>query len=339
MLLSDLGTDVVRIDRPGAKVGGAHDVIRRGRRSIALDLKTPDGVETALRLIERADALIEGYRPRVMERLGVGPEVALARNPRLVYGRMTGWGQSGPLAQTPGHDINYIALSGLLAAVGLRGSKPVPPLNVAGDFAGGSLYLAFGILAAIFEARGSGRGQVVDCAVLDGASSLMAMFSGLSAAGRWTSERGTNLLDGGAHFYNTYECADGRYIAVGAIEPEFYGELCRLLQIEDPAFQAQHQRRSWPALTQKLTELFRTRTRDEWVHLLERTDACVSPVLDLQEAPEHPHNVARTTTTVIDGVRQPVPAPRFSRTPGAIQRSPAGPDEHRAEILRDWHIE
>ncbi len=331
MLLSDLGADVVRIDRAGAGGGvlGASpaNVTARGRRSVALDLKSPAGIEACLRLLERADGLIEGFRPGVMERLGLGPDVVLARNPKLAYGRMTGWGQTGPLSAAAGHDINYIALSGALHAVG-PADRPTPPLNLVGDFGGGALYLAFGLLAAVLHARAGGPGQVVDCAMTDGAASLMSMFYGFKAAGMWNAEREANLLDGGAHFYGVFECSDGKWVAVGAIEPQFYGLLLEKLGIDDPEFRRQMDRAAWPALRARLAQVIATRTRDEWCGLLEGTDACFAPVLDMDEAPAHPHNQARQTFVQLAGVTQPAPAPRFSATPGAIQGPPpaAGAD-------------
>lgn len=337
MLLSDLGADVVRVDRAGAWAGQAQGVIERGRRSILLDLKQAEDLETALKLLDRADALIEGYRPGVMERLGLGPDVVLARNPRLVYGRMTGWGQTGPLAQAAGHDINFLALTGALHAIG-PADRPVPPLNLVGDFGGGSLYLAFGLLAGILHARGTGRGQVVDCAVTDGAASLMGLFYGMRAAGLWQDGREANLLDGGAHFYGTYRCADGRWVSVGPLEPQFYRLLLDKLDIDDPRFRKQMDPAHWPALRAALAERFATKTRDEWCALLEGTDACFAPVLSMAEAPSHPHNVARGTFTDLAGVVQPAPAPRFSATPGAVQRPAPAPGEHMAEVLRDWGL-
>jgi alpha-methylacyl-CoA racemase len=342
MLLSDLGAEVVRIDRPGPPDRGVLnadprlDLLQRGRRSLAVDLKNPRGAETVLRLAERADALIEGFRPGVAERLGIGPEACLARNPRLVYGRMTGWGQEGPLAAAVGHDIDYIALSGALHAIGRSGERPVPPLNLVGDFGGGALYLAVGILSALLETSRSGKGQVVDAAMVDGAASLLTMFHGMAAAGIWFDERGVNLLDGGAPFYDVYETADGKYLAVGALEPRFYAELLRLTGLEDEDLPAQVDIFRWPELRQRFADLFRRRTRDEWCGILEGTEACVAPVLSLSEAPRHPHMAARKTFVEVDGVVQPAPAPRFSRTPGAIQRPPEPPGASTDEVLADW---
>lgn len=328
MLLADHGADVLRVTRPRAQGDAPHidatDVLARGRRTVALDLRQPAGAEAALELIARADALVEGFRPGVMERLGLGPEVCLARNPKLVYGRMTGWGQYGPLAHAAGHDINYIALSGALHAVGRSGDAPVPPLNLVGDFGGGGMLLAFGLLAALYEARNSGRGQVIDAAMTDGSALLSAMMYGMKSAGRWTSQRGENLLDGGAPFYDTYACADGKYIAVGAIEPQFYAELRERCGIEDPLFDGQMEAVRWPVLKLRLADLFRTRTRAEWCAQLEGSDACFAPVLDWDEAPEHPHNRARQAFVSLDGVTQPSAAPRFSRTPAAGPHSERG---------------
>lgn len=335
MLLSDLGADVVRIDRKGGGRASRTDITSRGRRSVALDLKNPEAVEACLKLMEGADALLEGFRPGVMERLGLGPEVALKRNPRLVYGRMTGWGQFGPYAKAAGHDMNYIAITGALHAIGTR-DKPIPPLNLVGDFGGGALYLAFGLLAGVIQARATGTGQVVDCAMSDGAASLMAMFYGFKAAGIWTEERRANMLDGGAHFYDTYQCSDGKWVSIGSIEPQFYALLLEKTGITDPAFQAQHDRAAWPDLHDKLAAVIATKTRDEWTEIMGGTDVCFAPVLTMDEAPSHPHNTARQTFVELDGVVQPAPAPRFSATPGAIQAPPPGIGEHNEEALADW---
>jgi alpha-methylacyl-CoA racemase len=336
MLLSDLGADVIRIDRKGGGRGGQpSDITSRGRRSVALDLKTPEAVETCLKLMEGADAVFEGFRPGVMERLGLGPDMALKRNPKLVYGRMTGWGQTGPYAQAAGHDMNYIAITGALHAIGTK-DKPVPPLNLVGDFGGGALYLAFGLLAAVIEARNSGKGQVVDCAMSDGAASLMTMFYGFKAAGIWQEERRSNLLDGGAHFYDTYQCADGKWVSIGSIEPQFYALLLQKTGIDDPEFAHQHNRGKWPELHDKLAAVIATKTRDEWTAIMGGTDVCFAPVLDLDEAPAHPHNAARKTFVELDGVVQPAPAPRFSATPGAIQGPPPKIGAHDWAALSDW---
>lgn len=336
MMLSDMGADVVRIDRQGSPVAHQDNPVNRGRRSIALDLKQPADLAIAQDLIARADALLEGFRPGVMERLGLGPEFCLAQNPGLVYGRMTGWGQTGPLAQSAGHDINYIALSGALHAMSRDGQPPSPPLNLIGDYGGGAMLLATGVLAALLESSRSGHGQVVDAAMTDGSASLMSLFHGLQAAGNWRAEPGTNMLDGGAHFYNSYVCADGKFISIGPIEPQFYAILLQRCQIDDPAFAEQMDTRQWPLLKRKLADIFKTRTRDEWCALLEGSDACFAPVLDTREAAEHPHNVARQTFIKLNGVTQAAPAPRFSRTPAAIPAQPAAADAHRDAILRDW---
>ncbi|MGB3624312.1 MAG: CaiB/BaiF CoA-transferase family protein, partial [Henriciella sp.] len=308
------------------------------RRSIALNLKNPDDVETALKLIEKADGLIEGFRPGVMERLGLGPDVVLKRNPKLAYGRMTGWGQFGPLSQAAGHDLNYIALTGALGAMGRKGERPYPPLNLIGDYGGGALYLAFGLLAAIISAKGGGEGQVVDVAMTDGAASLTSMFYGMKAMGVWSDEREDNLLDGGAHFYDCYETKDGKYVSIGSIEPQFYALLLEKAELTDPDFQNQMSRSSWPELSEKVAKVMATKTRDEWSAIMEGTDVCFAPVLSLTEAPDHPHNKARETFVTYEGVVQPAPAPRFSKTPGAIQRPPAAPGAHSDEILADWGV-
>jgi alpha-methylacyl-CoA racemase len=338
MVLADMGAEVVRIERPGGAARiDRFDVTARGRDVLELDLRQPGNTETVLRMLERADALIEGFRPGVMERLGLGPDVCLARRPQLVYGRMTGWGQYGPLAQAAGHDINYIALSGALHAIGETNGPPVVPLNLLGDFGGGGMLLAVGVLAALMEARNSGKGQVVDAAMTDGSALLSSMIYGFRAAGEWTNRRGDNMLDGGAHFYGNFECADGKYIAVGAIEPQFYAELMERCGIEDTSLREhQRERALWPELKTKLATLFRSRRRDEWCTLLEGTDACVAPVLDWEEAPQHPHNVARQTFFTRDGVTQPAPAPRFSRTPSEV---PQAQQRATAEILRAWGID
>ena len=341
MLLADMGADVLLIDRTtgsdlGIPLSAKYDLLKRGRRSVALDLKRPEAVATVLRLIAQADALIEGFRPGVMERLGLGPDVCLASNPRLVYGRMTGWGQEGPLAHAAGHDINYIALVGVLHAIGRKGESPVPPLNLVGDFGGGALYLALGIVAGLLEAQKSGRGQVVDAAMIDGAASLMTLMYGLHAAGKWVEQRGANMLDSGAHYYDTYETSDGKYVAVGAIEAKFYRELLRLSGLEGEKLPAQNETSSWPAMKQRLTAIFRTKTRDEWCRIMEGTEVCFAPVLSMSEAAAHPHNHHRATLVEVDGVTQPAPAPRFSRTPGAIQRPPSASGADTETALRDW---
>ena len=344
MMLADMGADVVRIERrpdpaaanPYPVLGTRFDVMARGRRSLALDLKTPQGVALLLDLVAKADALVEGFRPGVMERLGLGPDTCLARNPKLVYGRVTGWGQEGPLAQAAGHDLNYVALSGMLHPLGDADRPPAPPLNLVGDFGGGGMMLAFGVVCALLEARTSGRGQVVDAAMTDGAALLGSMLYGMRAHGSWTGRRGANLLDGGAPFYATYACADGKFIAVGAIEPQFYARLLALAGASDPAFDAQWRQAAWPDLKAKFAALFATRTRADWCALLEGTDACFAPVLDMDEAPAHPHNAARGTFVDVAGVTQPAPAPRFSRTPGQAGSPPGGPGGHAAAVLADW---
>lgn len=336
MLLADLGAEVVCIARPGGQ-GAAGPVLGRSRQTVEIDLRQPEGAQQALALVARADALIEGFRPGVMERLGLGPDACLAANPRLVYGRMTGWGQHGPLAHAAGHDINYIAITGALQAIGRRGEAPVPPLNYVGDFGGGAMLLAVGLLSALLEAGRSGQGQVVDAAMTDGAALLSAMMYGFKAQGQWRNERGTNLLDGGAFFYDTYACADGRYLALGPIEPQFYAELRQRVGLaDDPDFDRQMDPRAWPALREKVAAVLLTRSRDEWCAVLEGTDACVAPVLDWDEAPRHPHNVARQTFVSVDGVVQPAPAPRFSRS--ATDAPQAGRPGDLAELRRRWGV-
>lgn len=343
MLFADMGAEVIRIDRPGTGATlvveeSRFDVTARGRRSLAIDLKKPGGAETVLQLLDKADVLIEGFRPGVMERLGLGPQVCQERNPKLVYGRMTGWGQHGPLAHAAGHDINYIALTGALHAIGRPGEPPVVPLNYIGDFGGGAMFLAFGILCALQEAHRSGKGQVVDAAMTDGASLLSAMMYGMKAAGAWSNQRGENLLDGGAHFYGTYACADGKYVSIGSIEPQFYAQLIQLCGIDDPAFAAQRDVHSWPILKNRLADVFKTRTREEWCALMEGTDVCFAPVLDWDEAPQHPHNRARETFINVDGVVQPAPAPRFSRSQPDVPAAPVPPGSHSEAILSDWGL-
>lgn len=334
MLLSDMGAEVLRIDRKGGGGGIPNDPHSRGRRSVAVDLKNPQGVETVLKLVEGAHVLQEGYRPGVMERLGLGPDVALARNPALVYGRMTGWGQYGPLAQAAGHDINYIAITGALAAIGK--DKPVPPLNLVGDFGGGALYLAMGICAALVSAQTTGKGQVVDAAMTDGATSLMGMFFGMQAAGLWKDQPYSNMLDGAAPFYDTYETADGKFISIGSIEPQFYALLREKAGLDDAAFDAQHDKSQWPSLKQKLEVVFKTKTRDQWCEIMEGTDICFAPVLNMEEAYHHPHNQARETIVEKFGVKQPNVAPRFTGTPSEIQGPVPGVGEHNDEALSDW---
>jgi alpha-methylacyl-CoA racemase len=323
MILSDLGAEVILVDRVGRAGGLAPaDPLRRGRRSVGLNLKDPSALGALLRLAESADVLVEGFRPGVAERLGFGPDVCLQRNPRLIFARMTGWGQDGPLAHTAGHDIDYIAISGALGPIGRAGQRPVPPLNLVGDFGGGGMLLALGVLAALVERAGSGRGQVVDAAMVDGSALLTSFLHGMRAAGMWRDERGTNLLDGGAPYYDTYETADGRHVAVGALEPQFYAELLHRLGIEGEHLPAQLDTTGWPVLRSRLTDVFKQRTQAEWVAVFEGSDACVSPVLTLSEAPGHPHNLARGTFTEVGGVVQPAPAPRFGRTTPPARPAP-----------------
>ena len=339
MLLSDLGADVIRIDRPGdGRPGRAADVMSRGRRSIGLNLKDPKDVEVALRLLDKAEGLIEGFRPGVMERNGLGPDVVWKRNPKLVYGRMTGWGQTGAYSQAAGHDLNYIAITGALHAMGDGNGRPRPPLNLVGDYGGGALYLAMGLLAGIVNVKNGGKGQVVDVAMSDGAASLATMFYGMKAMGIWTDDREANLLDGGAHFYDTYETKDGKWVAIGSIEPQFYALLREKAGLTGPEWDAQMDRGQWPELKAKLMDVFLTKTRDEWCAIMEATDICFAPVLSMTEAPRHKHNTDRQTFVDIEGVVQPAPAPRFSATPGAIQRRPAGLGEHTDEVLKDWGV-
>jgi len=339
MLLSDMGADVVRIDREGGTnpLDLKVDVLNRGRRSVALNLKSSEGVTTCLELIARADAVIEGFRPGVMERLGLGPDECLAKNPRLVYGRMTGWGQDGPLAQAAGHDINYIAIAGVLDAIGTD-KAVTPPLNLVGDFGGGALYLAFGVVCALLEVRGSGKGQVVDAAMVDGAAHLMTMMYGLLQQGQWTDQRQDNLLDGGAHFYGTFECADGKWIAIGSIEPQFYQLLLDTLGIDAQSKGVGQAKKDWQKMRQRLKQIFLREPQSHWCELMEGTDICFAPVLTMAEAPAHPHNEARGTFVNAFGLTQPGPAPRFSRTQGGIQRPPPIPGEHTAEVLKDWGV-
>ena len=331
MMLADMGAEVITLDRLGARKN-QKSAAGRGRKVVEIDLKNKAALGEVLDLLEHADALIEGFRPGVMERLGLGPDALLARNPRLVYGRMTGWGQDGPLAQAAGHDINYISVTGALAAIG-PAEKPVLPLNLVGDFGGGALYLVVGVLAALLEVGKSGKGQVVDAAMCDGAASLMSMFFDLTAAGRWTEGRESNFLDGGAHFYGVYQCACGSFISIGSIEPQFYALLRQLAGLSDDAFDAQMDREAWPSLKQKLTDVFKTKTRDEWCRIMEGTDVCFAPVLTLAEAPLHPHMASRKTFVNRHGVTQPAPAPRFSRTPSTI-REPV--EAEIANLIHEW---
>jgi alpha-methylacyl-CoA racemase len=347
MMLSDMGAEVVRVDRAQSVREGAGapvtDVLGRGRRSIGVDLKHPQGRETVLRLVEGADALIEGFRPGVTERLGVGPEDCLARNPRLIYGRMTGWGQDGPYASTAGHDINYIALSGTLSMIGRAGESPVPPLNLIGDFGGGGMLLAFGVVCALLETSRSGRGQVIDAAMVDGAALLAAMIHGLRAAGMW-GERGTNLLDTGAWYYEVYETADGGHISFGSIEPQFVAEMLRITGLADDIdgrgpLPLQNDQSSWPSMKERVAALVKSKTRQEWCELLEGSDACFAPVLSAEEAPSYPHNEQRGTFVDVAGVLQPAPAPRFSRTIAEIAGPPTAAGTETDRVLADWGFE
>ena len=337
MLLADMGADVLRIDRRDAKPAKRHQVTQRGRRSLALDLKNPAAAALCLELVERADIMFEGYRPGVMERLGLGPDVALSRNPSLVYGRMTGWGQTGPLAHSAGHDINYIAISGALHAIGTS-ARPVVPLNLIGDYGGGALYLAMGLLAALVHARCTGQGQVVDAAMCDGAASLMSYFYGLRAEGSQRRERASNMLDSGAPFYEVYRCSDGEWIALGAIEPQFYAILLEKLGLEHEGLAKQMERDGWPSDKERIAAVIARKSRAEWCAILEGTDACFAPVLEMDEAPAHHHHRARKTFVDLAGVVQPAPAPRFSSTPGAIQGPPPTIGQHNLSALRDWGL-
>jgi alpha-methylacyl-CoA racemase len=341
MMLSDLGAEILRIDRADKVRPDASpnkELLARGRKSIGVNLKTPEGVELVLRLLESADGLIEGYRPGVMERLGLGPDVCLSRSPRLVYGRMTGWGQDGPMAHAAGHDINYIALAGALEPIGRRGEAPVPPLNLVGDFGGGGMLLAYGMVCGMLETSRSGNGQVVDAAMVDGAASLMSIINGMRQIGFWQEERGTNLLDTGAFYYDVYECKDGKYISIGALEPQFYAIMLEKLGLTADDFPNQHDRAQWPAAKEKIAGIWKTRTRDEWCEIFEGSDACFAPVLSMSEAPEHPHMQARKTFVERDGLVQAAPSPRFSRTPGEIQGPPVNPGEHTEEALQTWGL-
>jgi alpha-methylacyl-CoA racemase len=343
MMLADMGAEVIRIQAKDARsaiplLNTRFDVLARGRRSIAIDLKKPGAAEVVLQLIDKADAVVEGFRPGVMERLGLGPDVCLERNSKLVFGRMTGWGQTGPLAQVAGHDLNYVALSGALHAIGGADAPPTVPLNLVGDFGGGGMLLAFGVVCAVLEARQSGRGQVVDAAMTDGAALLSAMMYGFHAGGQWSNQRSDNMLDGAAHFYGNYACRDGKHVSIGAIEPQFYQLLIDKLGLDANEFSAQLDKAQWPQLRKKLEQVFSTRTRDEWVSMLEGSDACFAPVLDWDEAPQHEHNLARGTFIEVAGVTQPAPAPRFSRTPAAAPGAPSAANAHTLEILSDWGI-
>jgi len=346
MMLADMGAEVIRIDRksnpgeatPFPMLGTRYDVMARGRRSLSLDLKQAADQAVLLALIDKADILLEGFRPGVMERLGLGPDICLQRNVKLVYGRITGWGQHGPLAQAAGHDINYLALTGMLQAMGRADTPPPPPLNLVADFGGGAMMLAFGVICAVLETQKSGCGQVVDAAMVDGSALLGAMLYGFKQFGAWSSTREKNLLDGGAPFYDSYACADGKFITIGAIEPQFYTLLLQLSDVHDPLFSAQMDHASWPQLKQKFATLFATKTRGQWCDILEGTDVCFAPVLDMNEAPTHPHNQARGNFINVAGVVQPAPAPRFSRTATEVTMPPARPGQHSLEILQDWGV-
>jgi len=344
MLLADMGAEVVRVDR-AANVGTDTDrdgndarfnLLLRGRRNIAVDLKNKAGQDTVLRFVDQADALIEGFRPGVMERLGLAPDICLKRNPKLVYGRMTGWGQDGPIAHIAGHDINYIALSGALAAIGETGRGPVPPLNLIGDFGGGALYLAMGVLAGVLSARTTGKGQVIDCSMVEGAASLMMMMYGALASGAWVEKRGHNRTDGGSHFYQVYETKDGEYVSVGSIEPQFYKLLLTHTGLEGVELPPQGDRAQWPAMRERLAAIFKQKTRAEWVAIMQQTDICFAPVLTMSEAIEHEHNRSRESFVDVGGIAQPAPAPRFLGTPTSVQSQPARAGEHTTTILRDW---
>ena len=344
MMLADMGADLILVERkPAGPAGGTNkfrfpDCNRRGKRSIALNLKDPDDVETLLKLAEKADVLFEGFRPGVMERLGLGPEVLLQRNPKLIMGRMTGWGQEGPLSHAAGHDINYISLTGALRAIGRKGQRPVPPLNLVGDYGGGAMFLVTGILAALVERQRSGKGQVIDVAMTDGSAVLMSIFNTLQGVGMWSTQHGSNMLDSGAHYYDVYETSDGKYISVGSIEPQFYALLIEKTGLDPEAFKAQNNAAKWPEFKEEMASLFKTKTRDEWCEIMEGTDVCFAPVLDLIEARQHPHNVARQTYMELDGIVQPAPAPRFSRTPSQIQFGSRATGEDTEKVLLDWGV-
>ena len=339
MVLADLGAEVIRVDRASAKgTGSRQEASNRGKKSIAVDLKSKEGVEIVLKLVQEADAIFEGFRPGVMERLGLGPEECMELNESLVYGRMTGWGQDGPLANAAGHDINYISLSGALAAIGRPGSPPVPPLNLIGDFGGGGMLLALGLVSALLESKQSGKGQVVDAAMTDGSALLMTMIYTMQSSGFWKDSMGSNMLDGGAHFYDTYECSDGKFISLGSIEPQFYKLLCDLAGFDNNLSSDQMSRDDWPEKKKAVKEIILTKTREEWCQIMEGTDVCFAPVLNMEEAPNHPHNKARQTFIELEGVTQPAPAPRFSRTNPEVQSSPSLVGEHTDEILQSLNL-
>ena len=339
MVLADLGAEVIRVDRASAKgTGSRQEASNRGKKSIAVDLKSKEGVEVVLKLVQEADAIFEGFRPGVMERLGLGPEECMELNESLVYGRMTGWGQDGPLANAAGHDINYISLSGALAAIGRPGSPPVPPLNLIGDFGGGGMLLALGLVSALLESKQSGKGQVVDAAMTDGSALLMTMIYTMQSSGFWKDSMGSNMLDGGAHFYDTYECSDGKFISLGSIEPQFYKLLCDLAGFDNNLSSDQMSRDGWPEKKKAVKEIILTKTREEWCQIMEGTDVCFAPVLNMEEAPNHPHNKARQTFIELEGATQPAPAPRFSRTNPEVQSSPSLVGEHTDEILQSLNL-
>lgn len=344
MMLADMGAEVIRVDRLvdgglGIAMDPKFSLLDRSRRSIAVDLKNPEGVAVVMQLVAQADALIEGFRPGVTERLGLGPDECMANNPRLVYGRVTGWGQHGMLAKAAGHDINYISLTGAAYAIGREGTPPTPPLNLVGDFGGGGMLLALGVVAALLEAQKSGKGQVVDAAMTDGASVLMTALYGMHAAGLWSDERESNILDGGAHYYNAYETADGKFISIASIEKKFYAELLERTGFEDPDHAAHKDPKQWRSNKEKVAAMIKTKTRDEWCEILEGTDVCFAPIMNMTEAPSHPHNQSRDTFVDVEGVTQPAPAPRFSRTPSSIQKPPSAPGADSAEVLRDWGLD
>ncbi len=337
MMLADMGAEIILVERKAdPRKNRFPDCNRRGKRSIALNLKDSKDIETLLQLVEKADVLFEGFRPGVMERLGIGPEVCMARNPKLVFGRMTGWGQTGPLAHAAGHDINYISLTGALGAIGPKNSKPVPPLNLVGDYGGGAMFLVTGILAALLEAEKSGKGQVIDVAMTDGSAVLMSIFNSLHAMGIWKPNRGSNWLDSGTHYYDTYETKDGKYVSIGSIEPQFYQLLLETLDLDAKEFAGQNNPKKWASYKAKFEAIFKSKTRDEWCEIMEGTDICFAPVLDYLEAQEHPHNVERKTYIKVDGIVQPAPAPRFSRTVSEVQSGSPAAGEHTEEVLKEW---
>jgi alpha-methylacyl-CoA racemase len=340
MMLSDMGAEVLRVNRVTAKpsriLPPEKDILARGRRVITVDLRRPEGVDLVLRLCQKADAIFEGFRPGVAEKIGIGPEACLARNPKIVYGRMTGWGQDGPLSKAAGHDINYISLSGALHAIGRKGERPVPPLNLIGDFGGGGMFLAFGIVCGLLEAQKSKQGQVVDAAMIDGSAALMAMFFSMMHVGLFKTERGTNLLDTGAHFYDVYETKDGKYVSIGSIEPQFYAELIQKAELDPQIFAEQLNISKWPDYKEKLIEIFKTKTRDEWCAVMEGSDVCFAPVLSIAEAPNHPHNQSRGTFVTVNDVLQPAPAPRFSRTPTGLRARAEKEGQDPSTILADY---